>query len=269
MTSFLSPFRVSMLCLAGATVLMANSSGVAHQQNKDRTGAPGSDNTCQQCHAGGSYNPQVNAFLVVDGVVEVPAYVPGEVHTLMIDVSSPGNPSGYGVHGTVVFEDGSNAGELVDQDANDCIWLDQVDGRHIFEQNDLCSSGAFQVEWIAPGPGSGPVTVYVAAIAANGNGTSSGDVFEGGVFTFDEGVVGVAENQPAVVRWFGGDEGAWMLDCDRMVQCTILGLDGRVLLDRVFETGVHTLSLNHQGWVVARCLTAGGEQVTQRLWFNS
>ena len=51
-----------------------------------------------------------------------------------MQVTSTGSPSGYGVHGTVVLSDGSNAGELVDQDANDCIWLDEVDGRHIFEQ---------------------------------------------------------------------------------------------------------------------------------------
>lgn len=268
MTSIFSPSRVSVLFAAGAFALLANSSGVAHQQNKDRTGAPGSDNTCQQCHAGGNFNPQVNAFLVVDGVVEVPNYVPGAVHTLMVDVSSTGNPAGFGVHGTVVFEDGANAGELVDQDSNDCIWLDEVDGRHIFEQNDLCASGSFAVEWIAPGPGSGPVTVYVAAIAANGNGTSSGDVFEGGVFTFNEGVVGVLENKPAPIRWFGGEEGNWTLECDRAVQCMILGMDGRVLLDRAFETGLHTLSLNHQGWAVARCLTAEGDHVTQRLWLT-
>ena len=64
----------------------------------------------------------------------------------------------------------------MDQDANDCIWLDEVDGRHIFEQNDLCSSGLFEVEWVAPA-GSGLVSIYVACIAAiaNGNSTSSGD----------------------------------------------------------------------------------------------
>ena len=73
------------------------------------------------------------------------------------------------------------------------LWLDEVDGRSIFEQNDLCSSGLFEVQWVAPPAGSGPVSIYVAAIAANGNSTSSGDVFVGGQFDFDEGVVTVEE----------------------------------------------------------------------------
>ena len=146
---------LSVGLLTGALILMANSSGVAHQQNKDRTGAPGSDNTCQQCHGNGNYDPQMEVFLALDDMVGVPQYLPGATHTLWIEMSADGNPAGYGVHGTVVLSDGSNAGELVDQDANDCIWLDEVDGRHIFEQNDLCSSGFFEVEWVAPPAGSG------------------------------------------------------------------------------------------------------------------
>ena len=208
---------LSVGLLTGALILMANSSGVAHQQNKDRTGAPGSDNTCQQCHGGGNYDPQMEVFLALDDMVGVPQYLPGATHTLWIEMSANGNPAGYGVHGTVVLSDGSNAGELVDQDANDCIWLDEVDGRHIFEQNDLCSSGFFEVEWVAPSAGSGPVSVYVAAIAANGNSTSSGDAFVGGQFDFDEGVTSVAEQQKEAFQAFSLGQGQVELQSDEPV----------------------------------------------------
>ena len=57
------PALTVSLIVASTLFLMSNSSGVAHQQNKDRTGAPGSDNTCQQCHAGGNYNPEINVYL--------------------------------------------------------------------------------------------------------------------------------------------------------------------------------------------------------------
>ena len=69
--------------LTGAFILMANSSGVAHQQNKDRTGAPGSDNTCQQCHGGGNFNPQIDVSLALPlggGQGEL-QYVPGDPHS--------------------------------------------------------------------------------------------------------------------------------------------------------------------------------------------
>ena len=60
----------SMMAIAALGVALAsNSNGVAHQQNKDRTGAPGSDNTCQQCHAGGAFQSEVQAFFVADGGV--------------------------------------------------------------------------------------------------------------------------------------------------------------------------------------------------------
>lgn len=257
--------------LTGAFILMANSSGVAHQQNKDRTGAPGSDNTCQQCHGGGNFNPQIDVSLALPlggGQGEL-QYVPGETHTLVVEVSSNDSPAGYGVHGTVVFADGSNAGELVDQDANDCIWLDEVDGRHIFEQNDLCSSGLFEVQWVAPPAGSGSVSVYVAAIAANGNSTSSGDAFVGGQFDFDEGVTSVAEQQKEAFQAFSLGQGQVELQSDEPVQCVMLSLDGRVLFDGALEAGRHTVSLSHTGWAAVRFMTPAGTVWTERIWINA
>ena len=269
MTHIFRPAFLTATLLIATVALLSNSSGVAHQQNKDRTGAPGSDNTCQQCHAGGSYAPTIQSFLVVEGDIEVPNYIPGATHTLVVNVTSTGSPSGYGVHGTVVLADGSNAGELVDQDANDCIWLDEVDGRHIFEQNDLCTSGFFEVEWIAPPAGSGPVSVYVAAIAANGNGTSSGDVFEGGQFDFNEGVVGVEDvaEEPVRIVHNGGGELAFELATE--VQCTVFGMDGRVWADQPLSAGRNVLNLNASGWVVVRCVGADGLTFTQRIWLNA
>jgi len=249
---------------------MANSDGVAHNQNKDRTGAPGSDNTCQQCHSGGAFTPQVNAFLVAQGDIALAAqYLPGEVHTIVVEVSSSGNPAGYGVHGTVVFGDGSNAGELIDQDANDCIWLDEVDGRHIFEQNDLCASGLFEVEWVAPEEGSGPVSVYVSSIAANGSGTSSGDVFVGGQFDFEEGVSSVEEEAVAAFGAFSRGQGQLEVSCDHAARCAIFSLDGRVLFDGDIDAGRHLLDLDHTGWTVIRCMTSSGSVWMERIWMNA
>lgn len=265
------PFRpealVAVLVVA-SVALLSNSSGVAHQQNKDRTGAPGSDNPCQQCHAGGNYAPTVQAFLVVDGDIEVPNYVPGAVHTLVVNVNSSGSPAGYGIQGTILLADNSNAGELVDQDPADCIWLDQVEGRHIFEQNDLCSSGVFEVEWIAPPAGSGPVSVYVSAIAANGNSTSSGDVYEGAQFQFNEGVVGVEEFLGDWVRLSRNVEGKLGLNLDAPVRCSVFGADGRVLFDAPMAAGEHQLPLHTSGWVVVRCMTSAGATFTERIWMN-
>lgn len=262
----LSALTVSLI-VASTLFLMSNSSGVAHQQNKDRTGAPGSDNTCQQCHAGGSYSVDVLTMLVIDGDTELMSqYVPGATHTIVTQIVGDNSPAGYGIHGTVVLADGSNAGELVDQDPNDCIWLDEVDGRHIFEQNDLCADNLFVVEWVAPPVGSGPVSIYVAAIAANGNSTSSGDVFVGGQFDFDEGVVSVEEVDAEPFALISAGEGRLDVVSERAAQCAVFSLDGRVLFEGHLEAGRVTLGLDHIGFAVVRMMQPDGTAWTDRVW---
>lgn len=253
----------------GAFALLSNSSGVAHQQNKDRTGAPGSDNTCQKCHAGGNFAPDVTAFLVVEGDIALDGqYMPGATHTLVVNVSATGTPQGYGVHGTAVFADGSNAGAFNDQDENDCIWLDEVDGRHIFEQNDLCSSGTFEIEWVAPETGSGTVSIYVASIAANGNGTSAGDAFAGGQIDFEEMVTNVED---LTVEPFGvrpGVNGEIAITSQEAHSMSVLTIDGRILFDGELEAGTHTLTLPHSGLAIVHAVSASGTAHSRKVWLN-
>jgi len=259
----------SMMAIAALGVALAsNSNGVAHQQNKDRTGAPGSDNTCQQCHAGGAFQSEVQAFFVADGGVAMEGqYVPGETYMLTVNVAATGAPAGYGVHGTVVFPDGSNAGTLTDQDPNDCIWLDEVDGRHIFEQNDLCASPMFEVEWTAPAPGSGPVEVYVASVTANGNGVSSGDTFAGGSFTFEElAVNAVEETVDAGIRMWSVATGTLVLEGAEEGKARVLSLDGRVLWEGSTGWGRTELAMAHQGLVAVQWQSVSGLMVTRKVW---
>ena len=253
--------------VAFSAMLLSNSNGVAHQQNKDRTGAPGSQTTCQQCHAGGSFAPDLEVVLAIEDMVGVPTYTPGVTHTLWVNVSSTGAPAGYGIHGTVILADGSNAGVLIDQDANDCVYLDQVEGRHIFEQNDLCASGFFMVEWEAPAAGSGPVSVYVAAIAANGNGVSSGDNFVGGQFDFEEAdsATGVVELQNEWASATGAGEGNLNIQSKEAMRCAVFSLDGRVLFDGDVQPGQQSLYLGHSGWAVVRCISQAGKVWTNRV----
>jgi hypothetical protein len=45
-----------MALIFGALALMSHHNGVAEEQNKDRTGAPGSQQPCSACHNSGSYD---------------------------------------------------------------------------------------------------------------------------------------------------------------------------------------------------------------------
>lgn len=171
-----------------AVALMSNSDGVAEHQGKDRTGAPGSQPPCTQCHSNGSFSVNPNVMLTdLDEATDFTVYLPGQTMRLVFTISATGNPSGFGFQATALLANNANAGTFINPSAN--AQLENVGGRHIVEHNDLSPSNVFTVDWIAPEAGSGAVTVYYSTLAANGNGGTSGDSFSGGSMTFAEGTV--------------------------------------------------------------------------------
>ncbi len=245
-------------------IFSANSNGVAHEQNKDRTGAPGSQNTCQSCHVNGNFGPQAAMFLIDEQGVVVNEYLPGRIYILQTVVTANGNPAGYGAHGTAVFADGSNAGTFNDQDNDDYIYLDNVSGRHIFEQNELSPANTFEVEWVAPETGAGEVGFFVATIAANGNGQSSGDAFSGAQLTMTEGIDYVENTSvivaPAIVTGLCSIEsGSVQFLLAQSTRVRVLNISGRIHLDGPLEAGPQHLVLPSAGIYI---LQAG--QFTQR-----
>jgi hypothetical protein len=180
--------RVIFFCCTVVTGLafLSNSVGVAEHQGKDRTGAPGSDQPCSQCHSSNSFSPNPIVFLNdLEGTTEFLNYLPGETMRLNFLVNTPGNPAGFGLQATALLSNNSNAGSFSNPSSNG--QLENVAGRHIFEHNDISTSHTFSVDWTAPAAGSGPVTVYYSSIAANGNGGTAGDGFGGGSTVFGEG----------------------------------------------------------------------------------
>ena len=175
----------------GCTVVLAlgllgNSDGVAEHQGKDRTGAPGSQPACTQCHNGGNFAPQPSVMLTdLEETTDFLAYLPGQTMRLIFTVSASNAPAGYGFQATALLASNANAGTFSNPSSN--AQLQNVGGRHIVEHNALSASNQFTVDWTAPAAGSGPVTVYYASLAANGNGGTAGDAFAGGSMTFIEG----------------------------------------------------------------------------------
>jgi hypothetical protein len=192
----------------GALALMASEDGVAESQNKDRTGAPGSSPTCGACHSGGNFGASVAISLLdpLEGQVAFTEYQPGATYRLRVRVNhAQQSPQGFGLQVTAVLGGGSNAGTFSQPLGN--TQLETVGSRHFFEHNAPSVSPDFEVIWTAPAPGSGPVTVYAAGVAVNGNGGTGGDQFAGGNAVFAEGnATGVAE--PGGAGGAGGAAGA-------------------------------------------------------------
>jgi len=153
--------------------LMAFSQGVAQAQNRDRTGAPGSDPVCSSCHNGPT---SASAFFQVLDVVtqeSMSAYTPGQEYLVRMVIAGGEASSVYGIQSTVVLSDGSNAGSFSAPSPN--AQLEDVDGRHIVEHNFSSVSNVFEVTWTAPAVGSGNADFYMSALECNGNGSVNGD----------------------------------------------------------------------------------------------
>ena len=173
------------LFVAGLAGLIASSIGVAEEQNRDRTGAPGSDPVCTSCHnsAGASVSA---AFEVLDWNTEevVTEYIPGQDYIVRMVILGGDASATYGVQGTAVFADGSNAGSFIGVSGN--AQLEDVAGRHIVEHSSPSASNSFDATWTAPAAGSGNAEFYMSALATNGNGGTSGDTYAGATYTLPE-----------------------------------------------------------------------------------
>ena len=122
---------------------MSHHNGVAEQQNKDRTGAPGSQQVCTACHSGGTYSvtPSIAVYANPGLGTPVQTFMPNTEYYVEFTVGATGAPDGYGFQATAVFANGSNAGTFIDCTSN--AQLEDVGGRHIVEQNDLSPSNTF------------------------------------------------------------------------------------------------------------------------------
>ena len=84
---------------------------MAEIQNRNRTGEPGTDATCNQCHGGGSFGA-TTAINVLDpnSGAAVSEYLPGEQYVLEIAIG--GTSPRFGMQATAVDAAGGNAGSF-------------------------------------------------------------------------------------------------------------------------------------------------------------
>ena len=256
---------ISILAFAALVpALLSNSNGVAEEQNKDRTGAPGSDNPCSQCHSAGEFGTVAFVTLYDLGTMDpVTSYVPGETYFAEFSVGSTLFPAAsvYGFQGTAVLNDGSNAGTF--QNPSVGVQLEDVEGRHIIEHSAAANLGLWSSEWVAPETGSGDVTFYMSGVAADDNGTSGGDGYAGATYTVPELTISVddLEAQPSLIVNSNGQ--SLEARTNRSGQLMVFNLGGQLVhqqavqagtidLMRSFDAGVYIFKLVGQGFATER-----------------
>ena len=178
----------SFMLVASGALLLSNAAGRGTASGQGSAGAPGDGTTCSSggCHgSAGPFAPELQIILMKDGD-QVTEYKPGENYTLGVVVeATSGNPTRYGFQMTALIDsDNTGAGSFSDISNN--TQAISINNRTYLEHDGPSSSEEFSATWTAPIGGSGDVTVYAAGIAANGNGSNSGDSGKLNSVTFAE-----------------------------------------------------------------------------------
>lgn len=157
----------------GLLVLNSNSGGAGAVQGADRTGSPVGSGSCASCHSGGNFGTSISVNLLKDGET-VTQYEPGESYTYRLSIQAGNNPSGFGFQ-TVALQasDNANAGQF--GSTPNGTQITSLNNRNYFEHATILNNSTIEIEWTAPGEGSGDVNFYAIANAVNGNGGTSGD----------------------------------------------------------------------------------------------
>ncbi len=170
-------WRISFIWFAALALSLVAFKGTnSSQPPLARTGAPG-EGSCRDCHSGGT--GAVTITLTPSGGGSLTTYTPGgPALTLSLSVSH-GTASIYGFQLTALSsqagqENTPNQG-LSTTGGTGTILQTGSNGRKYLAHSGSSSAGNWTFTWTPPATDVGPITWYIAANAANGNGTTSGD----------------------------------------------------------------------------------------------
>ena len=153
------------------------------------TAAPGDDaRACTACHGGSALNSGPGSVKIVlqSGAV----YIPGVKQHLTVQIADP-NQARWGFELSARLNsdlEKSQAGDFISTDGFTQVICEDYGPRPCASgatfithtsagtRNGTRNGASFQFDWMPPAANAGPVTLYVAANAANGNGTNAGDL---------------------------------------------------------------------------------------------
>lgn len=177
---------VILTMLLAVFLLQSHSAGRANGNNRDNTGAPGSQMggngmqiSCINCHSGGNIEVGLDFELLDEDNNSVTQYRPNAEYTARVTLTDvTGTPEGYGFQMVGLFDsDNADVNGWIDSEvsANAQLSLAQSTGRIYAEHDGTSDSNEFSVGWAAPEAGSGDISFYVVGVGVNGNQASSGD----------------------------------------------------------------------------------------------
>ncbi len=159
--------------LLGVVLWLANSSGAGNVQGEDRTGSPLGLSSCNACHGGGNFGPNVTAQLLDSGN-PVSQYEANKEYTLRVRITTTSTPSRYGFM-AVALTGNNNAGAGTFGMPPAGFRRTTISGRVYVEHSSPRTSNTMDFPWTSPATLGEPVRFFAAGIASNNNGNTNGD----------------------------------------------------------------------------------------------
>ena len=162
-----------------------------------KTGAY-SEGDCTQCHADFAVNSGSGSIAITSVPTLAGGYYPDSVYTVTVTVSQVGD-SLFGFDFEALLNATTNGGTLslltpstdVKTKADESTAITDV--VHTGTGNNTKNSHAFSFYWTAPATGTGTVTFYTSGLAANDDGSTSGDYCYTTSMPLAQNTVGIAE----------------------------------------------------------------------------
>lgn len=185
-------FAIVLLAFATVSLSWSFASALLPKAAADRVNNPPGKVTCANAKASCHVSPPPGANQGALEVTGIPTcYQPGQKYTFNVKVSDP-NATRWGFELGVQYNEGNendnrSAGALGQAPNARTAIVPSTDGMRQFSSHDRGSangdgtyngqanSANWNVEWTAPADRTTPVCIYVAGVAADGDGSSDGD----------------------------------------------------------------------------------------------
>ena len=210
----MASFKAVGFIWMASVVLPGIAFGYAEGPLPGYAGVPGELGTCSECHSGGAGTGHVS--IAFSGGT---SYTPGVTQQLTVTVvdsaqrrwgfelasrlaSSPSTQEGAFTAGTdgytqVICAD-SNFDESLSCPSS-AFPLEYIEQTSLGTQDGTAGSGSFTFTWTPPAGSIGKITFYIAANAANGDGTDEGDHIYTNIYTLTPAVASTAPQISNVV----------------------------------------------------------------------
>ncbi len=236
------------------------------------TGSPFDGSSCARigCHTGGP--AQTNQVVSLTGNIPAEGYSPGQTYNMTVTMSNGGSRFGFSL--SPQSTQGALLGTLIASGAG--TTLNGAGGKYLTHTSSGTSgsgSKSWTFQWTAPAAGTGTVTFYGAYNFANNNGGTSGDVIVTHAQTFSENLAtSLSEVSGSRLEIFPNPVedhiNIRMADVDEVIMVTLMGVDGRVVLQEKHVQGNIRIELTNRkvpSGVYMLAIEAGSKRVVRKV----